>query len=219
MYFRILEDVQHAAQTYLLADLDEREAVLIDPSDSQSELVQALLFEHDLRLRYVLQTHRHASSSDCGRGLCARTGAKLVIGTAVAGVADVQHVAHGEKLCFGNEFVRVLDTPGHTPGCVSYLWRDRLFCGDALDAGACAAGDDEADAGRLFDTLTQRLFLLPGETLVFPSHTLKGRTVTTIAEERRRHARRSGVSRDSFITEMALKRAARHKPGSPSSDE
>jgi hypothetical protein len=59
--------------------------------------------------------------------------------------------------------------------------------------------------------------LLPGETLVFPSHTLKGRTVTTIAEERRRHARRNGLSRDSFITEMALRYAARHKPSVPAS--
>ena len=107
---------------------------------------------------------------------------------------------------FGNEVVRVLSTPGHTPGCLSYLWRDRLFCGDAFDVGSCCAGDGEADPGALFDTLTRRLFTLPEQTLVFPAHPIKGRHVATLGELRARYAPRLQQSRDGFITDMMQRR-------------
>ena len=115
-------------------------------------------------------------------------------------------VAHGTRLVFGNEVVRVLSTPGHTPGCLSYLWRDRLFCGDAFDVGSCCAGDGEADPGALFDTLTRRLFTLPEQTIVFPAHPIKGRHVATLGELRARYAPRLQQSRDGFITDMMQRR-------------
>ena len=121
-------------------------------------------------------------------------------------------VAHGARLVFGNEVVRVLGTPGHTPGCLSYLWRDRLFCGDAFDVGSCSAGNREADPGLLFDTLTRRLFTLPEQTLVFPAHPIRGRHVATLGELRARYAPRLQQSRDGFITDMMQRRA---RPAAP----
>ncbi|HRP97081.1 MAG TPA: MBL fold metallo-hydrolase [Rhodocyclaceae bacterium] len=204
MYFRILADSGDDRLAYLLADLEEQEAVVVDPWPTQTGVIAAMLDERELRLRFVLRTHVHAGDEAACDALCRHTGATLVTGTHARAQDGGRRVAHGEHLVFGNELLRALDTPGHTPGCVSYLWRDRLFCGDALDVPACIDGDGECDPGRLFDTLTRRLFILPAETLVFPAHALHGRGVTTIAEERRRHARLSAISREAFVTELSL---------------
>ncbi|MFN3985841.1 MAG: MBL fold metallo-hydrolase [Rhodocyclaceae bacterium] len=230
MYFRILSHPPTHGLAYLLADSDEREAVVIDPDPGQCELIRALLDERDLHLRLVLRTHVHAGQAGCCEALCRHTGASLVVGAGHSAPADVgkrpvvdtytasqppragsglpsqgtaRRVSHGDHLVFGNEVLRVLATPGHTPCSVSYLWRDRLFCGDVFHLDGCPAERppaNETDPGALFDSLTQRLFLLPLETLVFPAHSLEGRQVTTIGEERNRHARRMSRSRESFVT-------------------
>ena len=210
MYFHPLHSPDSSQIGYLLADLDEQEAVVIDPPPRQTELILALLTERSLRLCHVLCTHVHqADATDCS-ALCDCTAAQLVVGEAATLPGDcgreALRVAHGIRLVFGNEVVRVLSTPGHTPGCLSYLWRDRLFCGDAFDVGSCCAGDGEADPGALFDTLTRRLFTLPEQTLVFPAHPIKGRHVATVGELRARYAPRLQQSRDGFITDMMQRR-------------
>ena len=210
MYFHPLQSTDSSQIGYLLADLDEQEAVVIDPPPRQSELILALLTERSLRLCHVMRTHVHQmDAADCSP-LCDRTSAQLVVGEAAVMPAQCQvdtlRAKHGTRLVFGNEVVRVLSTPGHTPGCLSYLWRDRLFCGDAFDVGSCGAGDSEADPGLLFDSLTRRLFTLPEQTLVFPAHPIKGRHVATLGELRARYAPRLQQSRDGFITDMIQRR-------------
>lgn len=210
MYFHPLQSTDSSQIGYLLADLDEQEAVVIDPPPRQSELILALLTERSLRLCHVMRTHVHQmDAADCSP-LCDRTSAQLVVGEAAVMPAQCQvdtlRAKHGTRLVFGNEVVRVLSTPGHTPGCLSYLWRDRLLCGDAFDVDSCGAGGSEADPGMLFDTLTRRLFTLPEQTLVFPAHPIKGRHVATLGELRARYAPRLQQSRDGFITDMIQRR-------------
>ena len=210
MYFHPLQSTDSSQIGYLLADLDEQEAVVIDPPPRQSELILALLTERSLRLCHVMRTHVHQmDAADCSP-LCDRTSAQLVVGEAAVMPAQCQvdtlRAKHGTRLVFGNEVVRVLSTPGHTPGCLSYLWRDRLLCGDACDVDSCGAGGSEADPGMLFDTLTRRLFTLPEQTLVFPAHPIKGRHVATLGELRARYAPRLQQSRDGFITDMIQRR-------------
>ena len=96
-----------------------------------------------------------------------------------------------------------MPTPGHTPGCVSYHWRDRIFCGDVLELGGCGQAVDETDAGAMYDSVRKRIYGLPGETLVFPGHDYSGRTVSTVAEERQRNTVFCELSRDRFIEHLA----------------
>ena len=92
-------------------------------------------------------------------------------------------------------------TPGHTVCSVSYLWQDRVFCGDALELGGCSqAKDSDCDPGRLYDSVLNQLFMLPDETLVFPGHDFHGRTVSTIGEERRHNPFFQPHSRDRFVS-------------------
>jgi glyoxylase-like metal-dependent hydrolase (beta-lactamase superfamily II) len=199
MYFRQLYAPESFALTYLLADPRHRDAVVIDPQPQQDEILLALLAERDLRLNLVLRTHMHAQDVRQCDALCRHTGAELVIGAAASCLDAKRKVNHGDTLVFGDEVLRVLATPGHTPESMSYLWRDRLFCGDALAIRACSAADDPAcDLGRMYDSVTHRLFLLPDETLVFPGHEVDGRTVSTIAEERSRNPYFANQSRDAF---------------------
>lgn len=200
MYFRILHDETGGALTYLLADLDAREAVLVDPRGGDLPVLLALLAEHDLQLRWVLRTHQHDALQPQEPVLLKRLGAPLVQGE---GLTGRQLASDGDILPFGNEFVRVLATPGHTGGCLSFAWRDRLFCGGLLAVDACPHQPQPAAPEALWDSVMQRVFTLPDETLLFASHERRARAVSTVLEQRRWHPFFAGLTRDEFLARVA----------------
>ncbi len=199
MYFRILNNETSGELTYLLADLDAREAVLIDPHGRDLPVLLALLAERDLRLRWVLRTHHHDATLASEFAQLTRLGATVVQGDAL----DHLQLADGAVLPFGDELVRVLMTPGHTPTCLSYGWRDRLFCGGLLAVTACPHQSRPAEPEALWDSVTQRVFSLPDETLLFAGHELRARAVSTVLEQRRWHSFFAGLTRDEFLAQMA----------------
>lgn len=198
MYFRILNDPAHCAFTYLLADMSSQQAVLIDPRVSDLPLLRALLSERDLRLSWVLRTHHHGAS--LAQETLAALGAPVVQGDVTApGVPN----AHGDVLPFGNEIIRVLATPGHTSTCLSFAWRDRLFCGDVLAVDGCPQQRRPVAPESLWDSAMQRVFTLADETLLFFGHALRARAVSTVLEQRRWHPLFASLTRDEFLTQMA----------------
>lgn len=209
MYFRILHDDASGELSYLLADLDAREAVLIDPRGRDLPVLQALLAERDLRLRWVLRTHHHDSLNPGEATRLAGLGAPLVQGQ--AGESG-RVAADGEVLAFGSEFVRVLATPGHTASCLSFAWRDRLFCGGLLAVDACPHQPRPAEPAALWDSAVQRVFTLPDETLLFAGHERRARAVSTVLEQRRWHPLFAGLSRDEFLAQVSALPAL---PGAP----
>jgi glyoxylase-like metal-dependent hydrolase (beta-lactamase superfamily II) len=204
VYFRILHDEVGGQLTYLLADLDAREAVLIDPRGADLPVLTALLAERELRLRWVLRTHEHDQLLPRETGLLARLGAPVLQGTRRRGT---RVASDNEVLPFGNEMVRVLSTPGHTTGCLSFAWRDRLFCGALLAVDACPSQAAPAAPQALWDSVTRRIFTLPDETLLFASHERRARAVSTVLEQRRWHPFFARLSRDEFLARMA-----KHQP-------
>jgi len=200
--FRQIYDPPSRSFTYLLADDGTPAAVAIDPEPDGTALpLLGLVGELGLSLQYLLCTHVHEGAAGTVERLRGRTGARIVAGLAAPIDADVR-VRQGDVVTFGSESIRVLDTPGHTAADVSYLWRDRVFSGDALLIRGCGRTDlPGGDAGALFDSITQRLLVLPGETLLFPGHETHHRSVSTIAEERDYNPCVAGRSRDEFITQ------------------
>lgn len=186
--------------SYLVADMDKREALLIDPDDAQVSLYLGVLEELQMGLKLILLTHVHGPRPLPAQRLRAATGADLAVG-AMSGLEGAQrYLSDGEVLAFGDELVRAWGTPGHTRGCMSYLWRDRVFTGDALLIGDCGATDEVgSDPGILYDSLTRRLLALPDEVLVYPAHDGKGRRVSCIGEEREGNSKLKGTTRDEFI--------------------
>lgn len=201
--FRQLYDDSSSTLTYLLADAVTGDAVLIDTVREHIGRYIALLQDEGLRLVSLLETHVHADHITGAGSLKELTGARTVTGEhAGAACADVL-AAHGEVIPFGNELLRVLATPGHTPGCVSYQWRDHVFTGDCLLIGGCGRTDfQNGDAGALYDSITGRLFALPAETLVYPGHDYRGMRVSSIEQERLTNVRVANRNRDEFIALM-----------------
>jgi glyoxylase-like metal-dependent hydrolase (beta-lactamase superfamily II) len=201
MYFRILHDDASGELTYLLADLDAREAVLVDPRGRDLPVLLALLAERELRLRWVLRTHQHDEQMPQEMALLARLGAPLVQGQ--DGGSGTERVSEGEVRPFGHELIRVLATPGHTASCLSFAWRDRLFCGGLLAVDGCPHQPWSAEPQALWDSVRQRVFTLPDETLLFGAHGRRGRAVSTVLEQRRWHPFFATLSRDEFLARMA----------------
>jgi rhodanese-related sulfurtransferase len=104
-------------------------------------------------------------------------------------------VKEGDLICFGRHALRVLETPGHTAGCVSYFCAEPelVFTGDALLIRGCGRTDfQEGSASELYRSVRDKLFTLPPETLVCPAHDYKGRTLSSIAEETEYNPRLGG---------------------------
>jgi sulfur dioxygenase len=207
MYFRLLLDETTGQASYLLADLDAAQAVLIDPRAADVPVLAAMLDEHRLRLRWVLRTHEHDAQLPLERPVLATLGAPIV----EHGTRDAARA----RLDIGAEQLRVLPTPGHTEGCLSFLWRDRLFCGGLLAADACPHQPRTALPEALWRSVTQTVFMLPAETLLFGGHSRGGHLVSTVLEQRRWHPWFGRASRDEFLSR--LRESAAHLPeGIPS---
>lgn len=198
--FRQLFDPESFTLSYLLADPLTGDAVLIDTVRERVGAYVSQLQEMNLLLVWILETHAHADHITGAAGLRELTGAATVTGDSGAAACADRIVGEGDTIVFGNEVLRVIPTPGHTSGCVTYHWRDRLFTGDTLTIGGCGRTDFQGgDPTRLYDSITQRLFTLPDETLVYPGHDYKGLRVSCIGQERDTNPRLTGLSREEFV--------------------
>lgn len=196
MYFRILHDESTGAVSYLLGDLAAAEAVIVDPRAADVALLKAMLGEHRLRLRWMLRTHHHDERLPGEAAALDQLGApRIQHGCPELACAD-------GVLSFGHEHLRVLPTPGHTPGCLSYRWRDRVFCGGLLAVDACPYQPNPALPEALWDSVVRGVFTLPAETLLFTGHAPRARVVSTVLEQRHWHPWFGGAGRDEFLTRL-----------------
>lgn len=196
MYFRMLHDEASGAMSYLLADLAAGEAVIVDPRAADLGLWRAMLAEHRLTLRWVLRTHTHRHTHEAKVPRRERLAADALQAPLI-----LQRPAQA-VLDFGAEHVEAIATPGHTAGCLSFRWRDRLFCGDLL-AGTCPLQPRPALPEAMWDSVTNTVFALPDETLLFAGHACRGRAASTVFEERRWHPWFGGASRDEFLARVS----------------
>ena len=204
MLFRQLFDSESNTYTYLLADLEQEKAILVDPVIEQLERDLKLLKELDLTLVYCLETHIHADHITGTGKLREITGCLgIVPENAEANCADRQ-IKDGETLELGNIVIKAIATPGHTDSHMAYLIdRDIVLTGDALFIRGCGRTDfQNGNPGQLYDSVTQKLFTLSDRTLVYPAHDYRGHTVSTIGEEKQWNPRFVGKDRQSFIQFM-----------------
>lgn len=203
--FRQLFDSESSTYTYLLADHDSKEALLIDPVKEQVKRDLQLVQDLGLRLVLVVNTHVHADHitgsgeikkllPDIKSGISAAAGAK----------ADIQF-APDATFSIGQHVFKVLPTPGHTLGCVTYYTASNsgmAFTGDALLVRGCGRTDFQGgSAESLYDSVHNVLFKLPRSTTVWPAHDYKGQTCSSIDEEVRLNPRLT-KSKEEFIEIM-----------------
>jgi sulfur dioxygenase len=204
--FRQLFDPQSCTYTYLLADEGTREAILIDPVHGQAERDEQLLRELGLTLKVIAETHVHADHVTGAGVLKTRLGGALAVSRHAQVPAAEVRLADGDVLQVGAVRLVVRETPGHTDCSVSYVSADGklAFTGDALLIRGCGRTDfQQGDARTLFRSVREKLFTLDDDALIYPGHDYKGRTVSTVGEEKA-HNPRLTMSRsvDEFVEIM-----------------
>lgn len=186
--------------SYLLVDEASKEAALIDPSE-EILLVDYLdaLRKQDATLRYVIETHTHADHVSSARAVKEVTGAVVVRHTLAPSMLNDVPVHGGAELPLGQKSIRIIATPGHTNESISVVTEGAVFTGDALLIGGTGRTDFQlGDSEALYVSLHDALGVLPDSTIVYPAHDYKGRTHSTIGEERA-HNPRFLLPQDEFI--------------------
>ncbi|MGD8226695.1 MAG: MBL fold metallo-hydrolase [Desulfobacteraceae bacterium] len=189
--------------TYLVACPQTREAVIIDPA-GEEEKISTLIEEEDVVVKYILNTHGHAdhvlanqrlkqilSVPTCMHELDdkffsqqdAREESSKEFGLPLSEPVDIK-LQDGNVLEVGTLEIRVIHTPGHTPGSVCFLVNGNLFTGDTLFVGAVGRTDlTGASLDTLLDSLERKLLPLPPETIVWPGHDYGETPTSTIGRE------------------------------------
>lgn len=173
---------------YLLGDRETREALVVDPAYNVAELVD--IVENDgMRLIGALATHYHPDhvggdmmglEIEGARELVALRGMKIHIQRDEAewvqlvtqlSKSDLELHDSGDVVRAGEIAVRLIHTPGHTPGSQCFLVENRLIAGDTLFLSGCGRTDlPGGDARQLYFSLNQRLSQVPDDALLFPGH-------------------------------------------------
>lgn len=194
MFIRQLFDHDTYTYTYLIADEETGKAVLIDPVLEQVERDMNLVKELGLELVYVLDTHAHADHVTASGSIRDRTGVKTVLSDHAGATCVDCAVADGDVIEFGSLRLEVRSTPGHTDGCVTYVLehagRHYAFTGDALLIRGSGRTDFQAgDARKLYQSVHDKIYSLPDDTLIYPGHDYHGHLWSTVGEEKRNNPR------------------------------
>ncbi|QCG99117.1 MBL fold metallo-hydrolase (plasmid) [Azospirillum sp. TSA2s] len=194
MIFRQMFEPESSTYTYLFGCRDTGQAILLDPVMETVERDLALIQQLGLRLAYTLDTHIHADHISSACRLRSLTGCKVAY-PAMDGLpcADIG-IAEDKPLTMGTLAFKPLHTPGHTDTHHCYLIDRgdtlRVFTGDALLIDGCGRTDfQNGSSEALYRSVREKIFTLPEDTLVYPSHDYQHRHVSTVLQERERNPR------------------------------
>lgn len=224
--------------TYLVIDPKTKDTVIIDPvldfdppsgavTDKSISAVLDYIKAEGLTVKAILETHAHAdhlSSSQILKQLFPN--AVLAIGEKIKVVQEVfknhfnidylktdgsqfdRLLKDNEEVQFGSLKMKAIPTPGHTPACMSYLFGDAVFTGDALfmpDYGTGRCDFPKGSAKDLYQSVSKNLYSLPDNTKVFVGHDYSpnGREMkyeTTIGESKKNNIQlKSNTSESEYI--------------------
>ena len=190
MIFRQLFEPVSSTYTYVLGCPETGEAILVDPVVNSIDRDLQVLQGLGLRLAYTLDTHIHADHITAALELKKRTGSRIAAPAFDRLPCADLGIEEGRPLRVGSMTIEGLHTPGHTDGHFSYVSAARVFTGDALLIDGCGRTDfQNGDSAALYRSVTQKLFALDDETLVYPAHDYTGRHVSSIAQEKARNPR------------------------------
>src|SRR6266704_1267856 len=223
MYFKqfYLGCLAHAS--YLIAS--EGEAAVVDPQRDVDQYIEEAA-AHDLKIKYIIETHLHADFVSGHRELAARTGADIVFGEKAGATIPHHPVTDGDELTIGKVRLRIMETPGHTPESICLLIIDtavsdqpqKVLTGDTLFIGDVGRPDlaggkgytPQMMAGMMYDSLHQKLLKLDDAVEVYPAHgagsmcgkNLSNETSSTIGAQRKLNYALQPMAKDDFVTMM-----------------
>jgi glyoxylase-like metal-dependent hydrolase (beta-lactamase superfamily II) len=156
--------------SYVVSCATTREAVVIDPAEPAEKLLSQLA---GLNVRWIVATHGHPGHVAAKEAVKSATGATTAMHVADAKAflksAD-RYLVDAEELEFGEHRLRVLFTPGHSPGSLCFLVANHLFTGDTLLAGGIGKERPGGDLRQQFVSIGSKLTRLPLTTAIYPGH-------------------------------------------------
>lgn len=163
----------YQANCYILGCKNSHEGLVIDPGDEAQRIVNEII-KNGLKIKYILFTHGHMDHTGAARELKRIIKAPLLIHALDAqglGIAPDETLSDGQTLEVGDYRIRVLHTPGHSPGGLCFHGPGVVFTGDTLFAGSVGRTDfPGGDHDKLVRGVVQKIFPL-GDTLrVYPGH-------------------------------------------------
>lgn len=156
--------------SYLLTYPITGDSVLVDAPAEVSRILKALKGTH---LKILLITHNHMDHIGALSELKVKLNIPIGIHRLDAKGLPLKpdiFLEDGEDIPFGNIGLKVLHTPGHTPGSLCFLVGKHLFSGDTLFPGGPGKTESPDDLKLIIDSLTRKVFVLPEETTVYPGH-------------------------------------------------
>ena len=208
MLFKQLLEADSCTYTYLLACEETGQAVLIDPVVETVERDLQVITDLGLTLMATVETHVHADHLTSARRLKQRTGSKIAYPKMLDLPCVDIGIQEGEPFRVGSVTLHPLFTPGHTDHHHAYLIdapaQKMVFTGDALLIEACGRTDFQSGSSAdLYNSIHNKLFSLPDETLVYPGHDYEQRFVSSVAQEKARNPRLgSGRAKEDFVALM-----------------
>ena len=174
----------YGANCYILFDEEAKEAVVLDPGGDVDD-IEKELNRLQAKVKYIVLTHGHFDHTTGVDRLKAVTNATVAIGKndndmilkevqyygpLIEGGADIT-LCDGDILEFGKHSIKVIETPGHTPGGICLLVENHLFTGDTLFKRSIGRSDlTGGNHETLIRSIKEKLAILPKNTIVYPGH-------------------------------------------------
>lgn len=173
---------------YIVRHAEKNGVIVIDPGSMQEEFLQQCRLIAD-ELRAILLTHTHADHiAALSELLSYAPHVPVVVQAAgkrqVSEQAHVTYVTEDQTMQYGEFTFKVLETPGHSPDGVVYVFDHIAFCGDTLFAGSLGRSQHGNETYAALLSSAQRILALPEHTILFPGHG----PPTTVAEQKRNNA-------------------------------
>ncbi|PKN67809.1 MAG: hydroxyacylglutathione hydrolase [Deltaproteobacteria bacterium HGW-Deltaproteobacteria-10] len=203
MFIKQIQVGQMAVFAYLIGDPITGDALVIDPADNVAGII-AEAKKNKLSINHIVNTHGHVDHIGGNAEMQKLTGAKIIVheedaimltstpamilkmfGAKQSPPPD-RLVKDGETIDVGNISLRVIHTPGHSPGGMSLYVPGFVFTGDTLFVEAVGRTDLPGGSWQImYQSIREKLFSLPDDTKVMPGHNY-GRTPTsTIGHEKK----------------------------------
>ena len=169
--------------SYIVADDDTNDAIIIDPSWDLVEL-ELIIKEHNLNVKYIVNTHHHFDHTLGNDEMIQFTKAP-VIQHEFSELKNDLVVKDGDFIEFGNTKLKVLHTPGHSQDSICLIGDGKIFTGDTLFVGNCGRIDLPGGSAKdLFHSLFDVLYSLDDNLVLYPGHNYGPSETSTIGQEK-----------------------------------